>query len=232
MRTMNDTEKEYDRFSQARSEYEKWMEGETTRGQRIASVRIEATYSLRNWALGNGEVSQDECYKSYLRLVDAWFSYEALLLLAEEIYFTAHSSSKPERLLKSEVPNIEMVDIVRGFYADLSETTNKPNRKDSLQKYVQTLMGYPGTSASQRHHLSQFNAEIKKGKFTGKNYSRILAFVYAIRNAYAHNGETARTGTEHYRSKLIILTASYNFTLRFVLRTATLIYEELISGIS
>lgn len=77
-----------------------------------------------------------------------------------------------------------------------------------------------------------FKKEIENDNLTSENYSRILAFVYAIRNAYAHNGETARSGTEHYISKLLILTAAFDFTLKFSLRTDSAIYEELISKIS
>lgn len=229
---MTKLEKEYNHFRELQSKYQKWMEGETTINQRIVSVRIDVSYSLKDWVQSDNEEIQSECYKAYLRLVDTWFSYEALLILADEEEFTSQSAPKSDKLLKSKIPNDLMVDLVYDFYNQLSEIINKPNRKQSLENYIDTLLNYPGTSKTQIQHLNGFKNEVVKGELKNENYSRILAFVYAIRNAYAHNGETARSGTNHYFNKLLILNISFNFILQFILRTGAIIYDDLISNIS
>lgn len=232
MRKLSDIEKEYHSFNDLRSEYQQWMEGETSEIQRVTSARIDATYSLRNWVESQAEKSQKECYKSYLRLVDGWFSYEALLMLADEQGYAAGSSPKTDTLLKSRITNTLVSDIVQGFHDALVPVIEKDNRKRSLEQYIDTLSSYPKTSKTQLQHLSALKDEVVSGTLKNDNYSRILAFVYAIRNAYAHNGETARSGTKHYQSKLIILTAGYEFMVKFILRTASALYEELVADIS
>lgn len=233
MRVITKLEKEYDHFKKKQSEYQEWMEGETTEKQRIVFVRIDVSYSFKDWVQSENEKIQSKCYKAYLRLVDTWFSYEALLHMATEEGFASQSGSKSDKLLKSKISNDEMVDIVHDFYNQLlSEIINRPNRKQSLINYITTLINYPGTFGTQIQHLEGFKIEVQQGELKSENYSRILAFVYAIRNAYAHNGETARSGTNHYENKLLVLNISFDFILQFILRTLAIIYIDLIADIS
>lgn len=229
---MTALEKEKSDFDGCRTEYRKWVEEDTTVNQRIVSVRIEASYLLKDW-VQTGEIkSQEECYKAYLRLVDAWFTYEALLTWAAEENVATQSGAKTEKLLKNRFPTRLMADVVFDFYDQLSQVMDKPNRKKSFEQYVNTLANYPGTSQTQKQHLEDLKSEIITGNLAGQNYSRILAFAYAIRNAYAHNGETAKSGTNHYVSKLIVLNAAYAFVLRLVLRASAEIYDDLTAHIS
>ncbi|MFW5716867.1 MAG: hypothetical protein ACOC0E_05430, partial [Spirochaetota bacterium] len=145
---------------------------------------------------------------------------------------TTQGSAKPDRLAKSRFSTNAMSDIVTDFYADLETVFTKPNRRASLGAYVEKLVNHPGTSRTQKDHLAAFRRDIQKTTPSTDNYSRILAFAYAIRNAYAHNGETAKTGTNHYVAKLTILNAAFVAVLRIVLRVATTIYRDLCDEIS
>lgn len=236
MIVLTDIENEFKKFNELRNEYRRMMEDNTSTEQRKFSFRIDANYSLQNLLkdpIKNGiNDKQKECYKMYLLLIDVWFSYEALLLLANEEEFSNKSGSKPERLLKSRIKNETVADIVNNFYNDLKPILTKDKRKESLIKYINTLINYPGTTIAQQKQLNDFKIEIGTEKFDNPNYYRILAFVYAIRNGYVHNGETAFSGTKHYIVKLMILSIAYNFMLKFILRSGSVIFDYMIETIS
>lgn len=236
MIVLTDFENEFKKFNELRNEYRRLMEENTTVSQRSFSFRIDANYSLLNslkdWIKNEDKDKQKECYKIYLLLIDVWFSYEALLHLANDEGFSNKYGSKPEKLLKSRIQNELVSDIVDHFYNDLKPIVTKDQRKKSLIKYITTLINYPGTSTAQRKQLNDFKIEIETEKFDNPNYYRVLAFVYAIRNGYVHNGETAFSGTEHYIVKLMILSIAYNFMFKFILRSGSRIFDYMIETIS
>ena len=211
------------------------VEDEITDTQKVFKARINASHLLySSLPIDDNNHNQNSCYKGYLKLVDAWFTYEALLHLADDHKYTSLSSSKPERLLKSIITDDEISKIIEPFDNVINTLISNKQYRPRLIDYIRLLKNNKGTSKNQLKHLTSFEKQIEKSDdlYKTNNYSVILSLAYAIRNAYAHGEETARAGTKHYKSKSILLQALHEFMLAFILHVADKIYEELLSWIS
>jgi len=215
--------------------YHDAVEDEITHAQKVFKARINASHLLySSLPIDNNNHNQETCYKGYLKLVDAWFTYEALLHLATDHRYSSPSSSKPERLLKSITTDDEVSAIIEQFDDVINKLISNKQNRTRLIDYIRLLKNNKGTSKNQLKHLTAFEEQIEKSDdlYITNNYSVILALAYAIRNAYAHGEETARAGTKHYKSKSILLQALHEFMLAFILHVAVKIYGELLSWIS
>ena len=232
MRRQTPTEQAYRQYQERFNEFCDLMELDLTPAQRVFQARIAATKELTTFAVPVSTDTRRSCYHAYLRLVDAWFSYESLLILAGEIGWTSKSGGKPDRLLKSQVSN-ESVGVALGsFRTAISEIASTARYRTLLRQYLTNLKNYPHTSNTQSSHLYQFDALLSSSELTNLSYSTALGFAYAIRNAYAHNGETARAGMNHFKLKAMVLDATYQFVFGFVAEVASEIYAFLIDEIS
>jgi len=225
MRWMTEEEIDFKMYSDTYKEYSDLLENMIDDHVRNAHRRLLVSKMMEEYVLEGGELRQ-ETYINYLRLVDAWFSFEVFLKSVKRNGFGNQSNSKTdilrkEILVKSGCNEI-LESVVIGLWdlPESSELTKKLN-------YYASLIQDESVSSSQKRNIESIIDKVRTHNLTKITHAELFSLCYAIRNSYAHNGETARSGTSSYGIKIELLNLCYHYLLRIMYRYNNYMYAEL-----
>lgn len=145
-----------------------------------------------------------DTYVKIIRLMETWNAYEALFHYAKDIGKYANPKANKARIYSQtflkEVSSLSLLkESVDGLKANY---TNKPKFKTDINQYIKRIEDDDRIKSTTTVDAKRF-LEYMKGE---KSISgiEILSLIYAERNMYYHNGETAKMGMCYSNRKLLI----------------------------
>lgn len=155
--------------------------------------------------------STRKTYRALMELNDLWFAYEGLFSLCKSNGMVKASGNKSDPFLEEMVEDLGLNHIVLLLSADfVDRLLSDPMRRGDLCGYIDYLLA-SATSRTQKGFLGRL--KIKTEESECPTFSMWLALVYAIRNMYVHNTDTAKSGVKSYATKIALLQASKYFMI-------------------
>ena len=230
MRLLTEEEKDYVQYKKEFTKYNDLMETNLEEYLRNSHTRLLVSNFLKDYILETTDLQQNT-YINYLRFIDSWFSYESIIKTLERLGYTNKSTTKPEKLIK-EI--LELSGCNKIIESSLNNLCSSPGSIEQISKvaYYRMLLSNDAISKNQEEHLKNLIKKIEAFSISSITIYEFLALCYAIRNSYAHNGETARAGTLSYSIKIEILESCYHLLLRIMYRYCSFVYSNLIKNIS
>ncbi len=225
MRELTPLEKDQHNYSIIYNRYRRLMEDQVPSEPRVFNIRIDLAFSMRNWIKENPDDPQQSTYVKFLRLNESWFAYEALLNFADKEKFTNSSATKAERILKSLQVKSKIPETLDEYRKQIEDEMREDETAKKLRDYILYLTSHPKTGKIQKKILGNYREKINNEKANSLTFEESIALIYAMRNSYVHNGETAKAGTDSYYVKKMILQISYEFILRSLFRIGSYILE-------
>jgi hypothetical protein len=205
--------------------------GGVTEAIRLFDVRLTAAIGTEislneHFRYADSDESQ-EAYTLMLKLSNIWFSYEALLHACEIEGLLKNPKSKIDALTNDTLSDLkhsyDFFDVQLDFWGMNGRITDDPSHRADLQEYTDHLIK-GATSREQKETLADvFN------RFTNNDFFSIkeaLSFAYAVRNQYAHAGESPHSGVKYLSTKIAALKASFDFIVLFCLRLGELLMDR------
>lgn len=159
--------------------------------------------------------STKKTYRGLIQLNDLWFAYEGLFDLIKARGLIKVSGNKSDPFLEDTIEALglnHITSLLGPTYCDqlLAENT----KRNDLCNYIKYLALF-ATSKTQIKLLDRLKNKTKSGE--PPTFSLWLALVYAIRNMYVHNTDTAKSGVKSYSTKIAVLSLSKVFMIDILL---------------
>jgi hypothetical protein len=167
--------------------------------------------------------STKKTYKELMQLNDLWFAYEGLFCLSKARGLVKASGSKSDPFLEVHTEELGLNHIARllePMYRN--ELLVDSARRNDLCGYIDYLCA-SATSKTQIKLLERLREITQAAE--PPSFSLWLALIYAIRNMYVHNTDTAKSGVKSYATKIAVLSLSKDF----MIGTMLAISERLLS---
>jgi hypothetical protein len=152
-------------------------------------------------------INQKTLYSLLYKIADAWFVYENIC---------AFKRGEKKSFYNTEVllDDTEALELLSAFNVELKEQSANIVREKDLIKYLDHLFDVCSKS-NLKSKLVSFKEKLKQKKSVGHN--EIIASIYAVRNAFVHNSDTARAGVLYYKTKIDLLELMYDYLIEFML---------------
>ena len=150
-------------------------------------------------------------YRTLIELNDLWFAYEGLFSLCQLKGIVKPSGTKSDPFLEEMVEELglnHIVHLLGATYAD--RLLSDPSRRGDFCGYIDYLLA-SATTRTQKSLLGRLKVKTQESQCP--RFGMWLALVYAIRNMYVHNTDTAKSGVKSYSTKIAILQVSKDFMI-------------------
>jgi len=200
-------------------------EGEFPKTLRLFDIRLRLALSLQigfdNTISFTNTDTIRKIYGLILRLNDLWFVYEGLYKLCSESQYLKSNPTKSDPFTGEKTTELLLDNSVSNFGEYLNNNIYQNSRlKIDFLNYLQYLINN-SKGATQLKLLNGF-----KNKATNNinpKFNEILSLIYALRNMYVHNTDTAKSGIEHYRTKNLLLKNCNDFMILISLKISSII---------
>lgn len=167
--------------------------------------------------------STKRTYRGLIQLNDLWFAYEGLFYLSRVRNLIKVSGSKSDPFLEEVLEDLGLNNIAKILEPAYCNGLLVDNaRRNDLYGYIDYLCSY-ATSKTQIKLLERLKGMTQASK--PPSFSLWLALIYAIRNMYVHNIDTAKSGVRSYATKIAVL----SLLKEFMIGTMLAIAERLLS---
>lgn len=157
-------------------------------------------------------------YQALLMLNDSWFAYESCFELCKARKITKASPTKSEPFTLDVIRQLGLEKIAENLYNRYEEDIlMSEKRRSDYFDYLGHLHSLAKTK-TQQALLQSLHDEASAASCP--KFSHWLGLVYAIRNAYVHNADTAKSGVKYYSTKIAVLNLSRSFMIRTMLELA------------
>lgn len=172
----------------------------------------------------------NQTYRLLIKLCDAWFAYEAFLRLCESeslVQKNNGSIRKPNSFDQATLTNFNLSSITNLFNNYLStHLLASSKRKVDLLNYLLHL--YQNTKGETKDLIDKTINRINLNKLL--EWRHIIATIYAVRNLYIHNGDTAGTGVNNnYTVKILLLSICYDTIILYMLHIGIFVLNNKIT---
>lgn len=202
-------------YLQCVDELRELCDGELPREIRQFDIRFRLACSLQisfdsDFSYTKTE-STRKTYRGLLQLNDLWFAYEGLFSLSKTRGLVKVSGSKSDPFVEERTEELglnHIASLLESIYRD--ELLADNTRRQDLCGYIEYLCA-SATSQTQKKLLERFKLLTQASE--PPTFSLWLALVYAIRNMYVHNTDTAKSGVRSYATKIAVLSLSKDFMI-------------------
>ena len=204
---------EMEGYLQCIDELRELCDGELPRGIRQFDIRFRLARSIQisfdSTISYTKTESTKKTYRALIELNDLWFAYEGLYALAKTRGLLKASGSKSDPFTEDAADAIGLSHIVKLLECRYqSEMLSEPLRRQDYCAYIVYLRDN-ASSSTQKGLLERLRDKTDASECL--DFSSWLALVYAIRNLYVHNTDTAKSGVKSYATKIAILSISIDF---------------------
>lgn len=167
-------------------------------------------------------------YNLIFKLNEYWFAYEGLYKLCDEVGFLKNSAKKQDPFTVEKITEFELSTSVDVFGDYLKDSIYlKPKQKEDFISYLTYLK--TNSMTAQANLLSNFINKVESD--TLPQFTEILSLIYAIRNLYVHNTDTAKSGVQYYSTKISILKNCNDFLILSILNISTRVLDYKIEDV-
>ncbi len=198
-------------FNQYTSKYERFrilMQDEISRSLRLFNIRFRLSLDIQIDFKGEISLTKSQpvrdTYALIIRLMETWNAYEALFHYIKELGKYANP-----KVIKSKIYSKKFLETV-GSLKTLKVTVDKLkieyNRnvkfKSDINQYISRIENDNRIKSTLTEDSKNVLAYFKEEKSISG--IEILSLIYAERNMYYHNGETAKMGMTYTNRKKLI----------------------------
>lgn len=185
---------------------------------RVFDVRFRIALGLRisldsNYARVKTDNTRNT-YKLILGLNEFWFAYEGFSKYYKIIRNIENYRSLPN-LITNEDSEENAITLLEVQFRELLNNNIRTNEylKNDFIQYLDYLID--NSKQDQGKRLSRFKVNFcNEGEIS---LNEILSLIYAIRCMYVHQGHTAKTGVNFYKTKILVLKICKDFLILFLL---------------
>ncbi len=223
----------FEKYLSKLDELKELTEEDFPRSLRLFDIRFRLALSLQisfdNSISYTKTETTRKTYRLILKLNDLWFAYEGLYKLLQEGNYLRSNPTKSDPFTQERIEEFELDECIDFFndYLDAHFYTN-PRRKNDTESYIQHLIDH-STGRTQPLLLENLKNNIQQ-EFEAP-FNQILALIYAIRNMYVHNADSARTGVKQYQTKIELLKNCIDFLIISILKISVFIINERVENI-
>lgn len=221
-------------YSQQFSIFYTRMEYEIPRSLRLFDIRFRLALSLQVSFDSQISYTKTEStrrtYALILKLNDLWFAYEGLFQICKDQNWLKTNATKATPFTLEMIQNLGLDDWSQAFAKKWQQAMLQNTR---FHKDCMGYIDYLQTTASgktQQRLLAQLLSQIQQPDIV--EFNTQLALIYAIRNMYVHNTDTAKSGVKQYKTKIEILRMSNDFLTLVILEVANQILADYIAELT
>ena len=200
---------------------------------KLFDIRLRLALSLQvGFDSSISYTSTETTRKTYgliLKLNDLWFAYEGLYKLCSENSYLKSNPTKSDPFTDQKITDLLLDDKVLNFGQYLHDNTYvNTNIKNDFVSYLQYLKAN-STGATQNSLLESFRLKAVINDYP--KFNEILSLIYGMRNMYVHNTDTAKSGVNYYKTKILALKNCSDFLILVCMSISNKIIEEQILAI-
>lgn len=198
-------------FQQYNQKFEKLkdlMQDELPRRLRLFNIRLRLALDIQIDFKGEISLTKTEevreTYVKIIKLMEMWNAYEALFHYAKDIGKYANPKANKAKIYSQTLLNeIGSLTVLKQATDSLKNNYSDRDRfKEDFDQYVKRIEDDDRLKTT----LTEDAVSMKEYLSNNKSISgiEILSLIYAERNMYYHNGETAKMGMRYSNRKLLI----------------------------
>jgi hypothetical protein len=184
------------------------MQDELPRSLRLFNIRLRLALDIQIDFKGEISLTKTvqvrETYIKIIKLMEMWNAYEALFHYAKDIGKYANPKANKAKIYSQTLlKEIGSLTVLKQATDDLKNNyVNKDGFKADFDQYITRIEN----DARIKKTLTDDAVSMKKHMNSQEAISgiEILSLIYAERNMYYHNGETAKMGMRYSNRKLLI----------------------------
>ncbi|WP_033408740.1 hypothetical protein [Psychroflexus tropicus] len=198
----------FHQYNQKFETLKEFMQDELPRSLRLFNIRLRLALDIQIDFKGEISLTKTaqvrETYVKIIKLMEMWNAYEALFHYAKDIGKYANPKANKAKIysqtLLKEIGSLTVLkqatDNLKNNYA------NKAGFKEDFDQYIKRIENDDRIKKT----LTDDSVSMKKYLNSQESISgiEILSLIYAERNMYYHNGETAKMGMRYSNRKLLI----------------------------
>lgn len=165
-------------------------------------------------------------YVIIMQCNEAWFAFESLVKHGNSLGITQHGGSAINKFNENSLSAVpQILECIRISNRRFRETIySETKRVVDIENYLKFLQN--GSRPRVRDAL--VSAESKISNNLDLEHFELLSIIYATRNLFVHEGETAKSGIKNYRNKIRILEITYDYLILLELSFLVSFYSEII----
>lgn len=220
----------FQNYNQSFEKLKKKLQNKLPRSLRLFNIRLRLAIDIQIDFKGEISLTKTkevrETYVLLIRLMESWNAYEALFHYVKETkkYSSAGVGiykAYPHALLSEvgSLPVLKMtLDTLKSRY--LKETNFKTDFKQLIKRIENDIRIKPNLIESCKNIVEYFEGnKIISG-------AEIIAIIYAERNMYYHNGETAKMGMDYKNRQYLLKTLTSSFYRHMLLLITYILDKE------
>lgn len=202
---MNDLFQQYDQKFETLKDL---MQDELPRSLRLFNLRLRLALDIQIDFKGEVSLTKTrevrETYIKIIKLMEMWNAYESLFHYAKELGRYANpKANKAKIYAQSLLREVGSLAILKQAAESIkSNYESNPRFKEDFNQYINRIKKDPRIKST----LTDDTLSFREYCMNRKSISGIemLSLIYAERNMYYHNGETAKMGMRYSNRKLLI----------------------------
>lgn len=195
---------------------------------RLFRVRLRLAIGLvidfdEDYAMVKREGLRDT-YIEIMKCNEAWFSYESMKVMCDEWNLTKANSPKYDIFDAENLAKFNISDITELCNAQIK---NQIYSSSTITDDVKCYLLYLTQSNTIRNGLrNTINPIINKIENNQEWLPKeIFSVIYATRNIFVHNSDTAQSGIKYVKNKILLLKILYDYIILFQLKVINFAFD-------
>lgn len=220
----------FEKYNQSYERLRDLLQDELPRSLRLFNIRLRLAIDIQIDFKGEISLTKSkevrDTYVLLIRMMECWNAYEALFHYVKE---TKKYANTKESVYKAYSQNfLTEVGSLTILKDTLDQLKTKFNVDNNFKSDIKQLIKRIEDDVRIRPNLTESCKNIVEFFEGNKSVSGIetIALIYAERNMYYHNGETAKMGMRYKNRQLLISTLTTCFYKHILLLTTVIIDKE------
>lgn len=208
----------------------KLLQGELPRSLRLFNIRLRLALDIQIDFKGELSLTKTkkvkDTYVLIIRMMECWNAYEALFHYAKEKNYANSNTSIYKAYSQTFLTEAGSLGILKQTLDNLKNKYNNDGHfKDDFDQYIDRIDN-DNRIRDRLKECCKDSAEYFNGR---KNISgiEIIALIYAERNMYYHNGETAKMGMRYPNRQHLINEYTSCFYRHILILTTKILEKEI-----
>lgn len=208
------------------------MQDELPRSLRLFNIRFRLSVDIRIDFEGKISLTKTkqvrDTYVLIIQLMEAWNAYEALSRYAKEIGgYVMDRVGKSKMYSQKTLKSVQSMELLESVLNQIQSEFNRDKRfRCDFEQYIERLVNEPEIKGVLTQDAKNVLAHLRQEKSISG--IEVLSLIYAERNMYNHNGETAKMGMTYSNRKKLLSVYGECLTSH-TLRLATQMIENQIA---
>jgi hypothetical protein len=220
----------FDKYNQSFDKLKDLLQDELPRSLRLFNIRLRLALDIEIDFKGEISLTKSKevrsTYVLLIKLMESWNAYEALIHYVRDTKKYANTKESVYKAYSQTL--LKEVGSLPILKQTLDQLKSKYNSDNNFKHDFKQLIKKIETDGRIRPNLTESCISILEYFEGNKNISgiEIIALIYAERNMYYHNGETAKMGMRYGNRQYLIKALMTSFYKHMLLLTRIIIEKE------